>query len=144
MKIICLWFLTLSQCRSPGNSPGWICQSDSSCYCGLSLRSRMPEGERDEDAVKWRQIHTGRNKWDKTTYNMSYTQASAICLRSRSESTLGVDNLFVGQAHRDFGLIPNIVLKHCQPGRHAASFSSYIVSNSVSPRQINNMVLGSI
>lgn len=86
--------------------------------------------------------HREKIKWD--TCYISYTQVSAKRLRSSSESTLGVDNLFVGQAHRDFGLVPNIVLKHCQPGRRGASFSSYIVSNSVSPRQINNMVLGSI
>lgn len=44
----------------------------------------------------------------------------------------------MGQAHRDFGLVPNIVLKQCQPGWRGESFSSYMVSNSVSPRQINN------
>lgn len=73
-----------------------------------------------------------------------YTQVSARCLRSSSELTLGVDNVFVGQAHRDIRLMPNIVLKHRQRGWRGASFSSYIVSNSVSPRQINNMVLRSI
>lgn len=73
-----------------------------------------------------------------------HIQVSDRRLGSSFESTLGVDNLFVGQAHRDFGLVPNIVLKHCQPGRRGASFSSYIVSNSISPRQINNMVLASI
>lgn len=73
-----------------------------------------------------------------------YTQVSARCLRSSSELTLGVDNAFVGQAHRDIGPMPNIALKHCQRGWCGASFSSYILSNSVSPRQINNMVLRSI
>lgn len=44
----------------------------------------------------------------------------------------------MGQAHRDSGPVPNIVLKQCQPGWRGESFSSYMVSNSVSPRQINN------
>lgn len=78
------------------------------------------------------------------TYYISYTQVGARRLGSSSESALGVHNLFVGQAHRDFDLVPDIVLKHCQPEQHGTSFSFYIVSNSVSPRQINNMVLGSI
>lgn len=64
IKSICLQFLTPSQCRSPGSSPEWICQSDSSCYCGLSLRSQMPEGEREEDVVRWKCIHTWKNKRD--------------------------------------------------------------------------------
>lgn len=50
----------------------------------------------------------------------------------------------MGQAHRDLGFTPNIVLKRCQPGWRRASFSSYILSNSVSLTQINNMFLGSI
>lgn len=42
------------------------------------------------------------------------------------------------------GRRPNIVLKHCPSGCHRANFSSHIVSNSVGPRLINNMFLGSI
>lgn len=105
----------------------------------------MPEGEREENMVRRKQVHTGGKKtWQEGACYISYTQVSDRGLRTSSAETLGVDHLFMGQVHRNVGLVPNIVLKHCQSGWRGASFSSCIVSNSVSPRQINNMVLGSI
>lgn len=37
-----LFPLTLARCLSPGNSLGWICQSDWSCCYGLFLHFQMP------------------------------------------------------------------------------------------------------